>query len=148
MEVEDQDEWGDYPADQGTEDWAAEDEREALAFQAGALRPSFTPCTTQYCIDKNISHTHSLEDATKGNPRTGFLVKEALEAKEKGEELSSSIIIVRKVEKENQRAKAKAAEEELDVSKAKEERAKWAREKMENLLAIKEAHLSATFAWR
>ncbi len=65
MEAEDQDEWGDYQADHESEDWAAEDEPEAFAFQAGASRPSFSPCTTQYCIDKNISHTHSLDRCYK-----------------------------------------------------------------------------------
>ncbi len=65
MEAEGQDEWEEYPGNQEAEDWVAEDEHEAFAFQAGASRPSFSPCTTQYCIDKNISHTHLLERCYK-----------------------------------------------------------------------------------
>jgi hypothetical protein len=88
------------------------------------------------------------KDATKGNPLTGFQVREALGAKEKGEELSSSTITVRKVKKGNRKAKAKAVEKDMDVTKEKGAKAKWAKEKMENLPSSREAHLSATFAWR
>ena len=49
------------------------------------------------------------KDAIRGNPQADFLEREALVAKEKGEQHSSSTIAVRKVEKENQRAKAEAA---------------------------------------
>jgi hypothetical protein len=95
----------------------------------------------------SLTHTR-WKDAIKGNPQTDFPVREALVAKEKGEELSSSTTTVRKEEKGNQRAKAKVVEKDLDVAKAKVPKAKRAKERMENLLAIKEARLSATFAWR
>ncbi len=42
-----------------------------------------------------------------------------MEAKEREEELSSSTAIVRKEEKGNRRAKAKAVEKDFDVAKAK-----------------------------
>ena len=52
-------------------------------------------------------------DVIRGNPQTGYLVREAFVAKEKGEELSSSTTTVRKEEKGNKRAKkAKAAEKD------------------------------------
>jgi hypothetical protein len=149
MEVEDQDEWGDFHAEQESEDWAVDDAHDAFAFQAGGSRPSFSPCTTQYLIDTRTSLTRTRwKDAIKGNPRTSFLVKEALEAKERGEELFSSTVIVRKEEKGNRRAKVKAVEKDLDVAKAKGAKEKWAKEKKENRPSIKEAHLSVTFAWK
>ena len=84
MEVEDQEDWGDFHADQESEDWAADDEHEAFAFQAGASRPSFPPCTTQYCIDKNISHTHSLERCYKRQSPNRFSGKGSFGSKGKG----------------------------------------------------------------
>ena len=87
-------------------------------------------------------------DVIKGNPRTSFQVREALEAKERGEELSSSAVIVRKEEKGKRRAKAKAVEKDLDVAKAKGAKEKWAKGRMENRPSTKEAHLSVTFAWK
>ena len=54
----------------------------------------------------------------------------------------------RKEEKENRRAKARTAEKDLDVVKAKEARAKWAKERMENLPSTRELYPNVTFAWR
>ncbi len=71
--------------------------------------------------------------ATKDNPRAGFPVKGALVAKEKEEKPSSSTIIVRKVKKGNQKAKARAVEKVLDVARTKEAMQKWVKEKMVNL---------------
>jgi hypothetical protein len=65
MEVEDQEDWSDFYQEQESEDWATDYEHEAFVFQSGASRPSFPPCTTQYCIDKNFSHTHSVERCYK-----------------------------------------------------------------------------------
>jgi hypothetical protein len=85
---------------------------------------------------------------TKDNPRTGFPVKEALVAKEKEEKLSSSTTTVRKEEKGNRKAKAKAVEKVLDVAKAKEAKEKWVKEKRVNLPSAREALLSAISVWR
>jgi hypothetical protein len=56
--------------------------------------------------------------------------------------------MVRNEEKENRRAKARTAEKDLDVVKAKEARAKWAKERMENLPSTRELYPNVTFAWR
>ena len=55
-----------------------------------------------------------------------------MEAKERGEELSSSAVIVRKEEKGKRRAKAKAVEKDLDVAKAKGAKEKWTKGRMES----------------
>ncbi len=73
------------------------------------------------------------KDVTKGNPLAGFPVKEGMGAKEREEELSSSIVTVRKEEKGSRKAKAKAAVKDLDVAKEKEVKEKWAKEKMGKL---------------
>ena len=148
IEAEEQDEWGDSHAEHESEDWAIGDEYEAFAFQAGVPRPSFPPCTTQYCVDKNISHTHSVERCYKRQSPNRFSAKGSFSSKGKGDELSSSTTIVRKEEKENRRAKARTAEKDLDVVKAKEARAKWAKERMENLPSTRELYPNVTFAWR
>jgi hypothetical protein len=96
-----------------------------------------------------ISPTHTRwKDVTKGNPLAGFPVKEAMGAKEREEELSSSIVTVRKEEKGSRKAKAKAAVKDLDVAKAKEAKEKWAKEKMGKLPSAREALLSAISVWR
>jgi hypothetical protein len=57
--------WGDT---QELEEEAAED-WDFYAFQQSSC--SFAPCTTQYCKDKNISHTHSTERCYKLHPSKG-----------------------------------------------------------------------------
>ena len=84
MEVESYDEWGDFYTEQESEDWTVENECEAFAFQAGGSRPSFPPCTTQYCIDKNISHTHSVERCYKRQSPNKFSGKGGFGSKGKG----------------------------------------------------------------
>jgi hypothetical protein len=84
MEAEGQDQWEDYLGDQEPEDWPADGEYEAFPFQAGTSRPSFAPCTTQYCIDKNISHTHSLERCYKRQSPNRFSGKGSFGSKGKG----------------------------------------------------------------
>ncbi len=69
-------------------------------------------------------------------------------AKEKEEELSSSIVTVRKEEKGSQRARAKTVVKDLDVAKAKEAKEKWAKEKKEKLPSARKAFLSAISVWR
>ena len=88
------------------------------------------------------------KDATKGSPQTDSLLRGALVVREKGKDLSSSTTIVRKEEKVNRRAKARTAEKDLDVVKAKGARAKLAKERKENLPSTKEPHPNVTFAWR
>ena len=84
IEAEEQDEWGDSHAEHESEDWAIGDEYEAFAFQAGVPRPSFPPCTTQYCVDKNISHTHSVERCYKRQSPNRFSAKGSFSSKGKG----------------------------------------------------------------
>ena len=65
MDAEEYKESSDYYQEQEYEDWSMEGDHEVYAFQTGSTRPSFPPCTTQYCVDKNISHTHSFERCYK-----------------------------------------------------------------------------------
>jgi hypothetical protein len=88
------------------------------------------------------------KDVTKGNPRAGFPVREALGAKEREEELSSSAATVRKEKKENRKAKAKAVGKDMDVAKAKEAKEKLGKEKMVNLPSTREVLLNAISVWR
>jgi hypothetical protein len=69
-------------------------------------------------------------------------------AKEGEEELSSSIVTVRKEEKGSRKARAKAAVKDLGMAKAKEAKEKWAKEKMGKLPSAREALLSAISVWR
>ncbi len=57
--------WGESQEfeDEAVEDW------DFYAFQQSSS--SFSPCTTQYCKDKNISHTHSTERCYKLHPPKG-----------------------------------------------------------------------------
>jgi hypothetical protein len=58
----------DWNEDQEHEDEAAED-WDFYAFQQSSS--GFSPCTTQYCKDKNIAHTHSTERCYKLHPSKG-----------------------------------------------------------------------------
>jgi hypothetical protein len=73
----DQDTWEDEGYEEGQdanweEDEAAEDDGsftwDTLAFQQKA---TFPPCTTPYCKEKNIEHTHSTERCYKLHPPKG-----------------------------------------------------------------------------
>ncbi len=94
----------------------------------------------------SLTHTR-WKDVTKGNPLTGFLAKEAMGAEEREEELSSSIVTVRKEEKGSRKARAKAAVNYYEA-KAKEAKEKWAKEKMGKIPLVKEALLSAISVFR
>jgi hypothetical protein len=61
MDTEDYEESSDYHQEQEYKDWSVGCDHEVYAFQTGSTRPSFPPCTTHYCVDKNISHTYSFE---------------------------------------------------------------------------------------
>ncbi len=69
-EKDDQDDLQDYgaedahdPENTGESDW------DSLAFEQ---RKSFSPCTTSFCKEKNIAHTHSTEDRCyKLHPQNG-----------------------------------------------------------------------------
>jgi hypothetical protein len=60
------------PEDDGEDvqdfDGAAESDWDSLAFEP---RKSFAPCTTPYCKDKNIAHTHSVGRCFKLHPQKG-----------------------------------------------------------------------------
>jgi hypothetical protein len=58
----------DWDKNHGYEEEPAED-WDFYAFQQSSS--SFAPCTTQYCKDKNISHTHSTERCYKLHPSKG-----------------------------------------------------------------------------
>jgi hypothetical protein len=63
--MEEEADWGNTLEHEGeaAEDW------DFYAFQQSSS--SFSPCTTQYCKDKNISHTHSTERCYKLHPSKG-----------------------------------------------------------------------------
>jgi hypothetical protein len=70
VDAEEYDEGADYRQEYGYDDWMEDYERETYAFQSGRANPNFAPCTTPYCVDKNIAHTHtSRRGATSINPR-------------------------------------------------------------------------------
>ena len=148
MEVEDHDEWGDFHTEQESEDWTVEDECEAFAFQVGGSRPSFSPCTTQYCIDKSISHTHSLERCYKRPSPNKFSGKGGFGSKGRGRGALLFSSHSAKGGKGKTKGKSKGGGKDLDVAKAKGAKEKWAKGRMESRPLVKEAHLSVTFAWR
>jgi hypothetical protein len=88
--MEEEADWGDTLEHEGeaAEDW------DFYAFQQSSS--SFSPCTTQYCKDKNISHTHSTESCYKlhhqkekeRHPKAGalFFSQKVTKAKARGKE--------------------------------------------------------------
>ncbi len=148
MDVKDMEEWGDFCHEQESEDWAADHEHEAFAFQSGTSRPSFPPCTTQYCIDKSVSLTHSLERCYKRQFPSRFSGKGSFGSKGKGRGALLFNNHSAKGGKGKSKAKARAVEKVLDVARAKEAKEKWVKKKMVNLPSTREVLLSAISVWK
>jgi hypothetical protein len=68
-EEDDQDDRQDYDAEDAQDpENAGESDWDSLAFEP---RKSFSPCTTPFCKEKNIAHTHSTDRCYKLHPQNG-----------------------------------------------------------------------------
>ncbi len=68
-EEDDQEDLQDYDAEDAQDSIdAGESDWDSLAFEP---RKSFSPCTTPFCKDRNISHTHSTDRCYKLHPQKG-----------------------------------------------------------------------------
>jgi hypothetical protein len=105
QDVENDNEQDDQQDDEGEDvqspDGAGESDWDSLAFEQCK---SFAPCTTPYCKDRNIAHTHSTDRCYKLHPPKG---------KGAGGKGSSSLLFTkgkRKMRKVQARAKEKTKE--------------------------------------
>ncbi len=68
-EEDDQDNLQDYDAEDAQDpENAGESDWDSLAFEP---RKSFSPCTTPFCKERNIAHTHSTDRCYKLHPQKG-----------------------------------------------------------------------------